>query len=122
MLDELFISDLLAPCSLPPAHNRDEQIGDAGCAHFAKRGELATIDMIEQHDATTEHLPLVQRLERPRAGDVVRMHHHFRIARFEFLHAAFEHDATVIDEHEIGQDILDLFHLMRRYYDRASAI
>ena len=53
---------------------------------------------------------------------MVRVHHHFHVARLEFLHAAFEHDAAVINEHEIGQDILDLFHLMRRHHDGAAAI
>ena len=50
------------------------------------------------------------------------MHHHFHIARLEFFHAALEHDAAVVDEHEIGEDVLDLFHLMRRHDDRAAVI
>src|SRR5438105_905629 len=53
---------------------------------------------------------------------MVRVHHHFEIARFEFFHAAFEHDATSVDEHEIGQDVLNLFHLMRRHDDGTGAV
>ena len=33
------------------AHHGNEQVGDAERAHLAKRGELVTIDMIEQQDA-----------------------------------------------------------------------
>ena len=78
--------------------------------------------MIEQQHASTEHWPLVHWLERPRGCELLGMHHHFQIPRIEFLHAAFEHDATAVDEHEIGQNLLDLFHLMRRHHDRAAAI
>src|SRR5438874_4614280 len=84
------------------AHNRDEQIGDAGCAHVAECSELSAIDIFEKHDAATEHLALVDRLERLRSGDMVRVHHHFHIARLEFFHAALESDAPAVDEHEIG--------------------
>src|SRR5438045_1597940 len=83
-------------------------------AHLAKRGELLAINMIEQHHAATEHRPLVNRLERPCRLEVLWIHHHFEIPRIEFFHAAFEHEATPVDKHEIGQDILDLFHLMGR--------
>src|SRR5207245_213603 len=55
------------------AHHGNEQVGDAGPAHVAKRGELLTIDAIEQQDAAAEHLPLVNRLEGPRCGETVGM-------------------------------------------------
>ena len=80
------------------------------------------IDMIEQQDAAAEHLALVHRLERPRGRELLGIHHHFQIARLEFFHAAFEHDAAAVDEHEVGEDVLDLFHLMRRHHDGAAAI
>ena len=50
------------------------------------------------------------------------IHHQFRIPRLEFFHAAIEHDAAVVDEHHIGEDVLDLFDLMGRHDDGAGAI
>src|ERR1700691_4928541 len=50
------------------------------------------------------------------------MHGHFQIARLQLFHAAFEYDAAAVDEHEVGEDVLDLFHLMCRHYDGAAAI
>ncbi len=64
----------------------------------------------------------MHRLERPRRGDLLGIHHHFQIARLEFFHAAIEDDAAAVDEHEIGEDVLDLFHLMGRHDDGAAAI
>src|SRR3989442_15359521 len=94
------------------AHHGNEQVGDTGRAHFAKCGELVTIDTIEQQNAAAEHLALVNRLERPCRGNMLRMHHHFQIARLEFFHGAIEHDAATVDEHDIGEDVLDLLDLM----------
>jgi len=108
------------------AHHGNEQVGDAGLAHVAEVGELLTIHMIkrqiEQQDVATEHLALVNRLERPRCDDLLGMHHHFQIARLEFFHGAIEDDAAAVDEHEIGEDVLDVFHLMGRHHDGAAAI
>src|SRR5881628_2433319 len=113
-------------CSLcrarPISHHGNEQVGDAGRAHVAQCGELVTIDTIEQQDAAAEHLALVHRLERPCCGDMLGMHHHFQIARLELFHAAIEDDPTMVDEHEIGKDVLHLFHLMCRHDDGAAAI
>src|SRR5438270_87178 len=103
-------------------HDGNEQIGNAGPAHLAKRSQLLPINMIEEHHAATEHWPLVNRLERPCRLDMLRIHHYFEIARIEFFHAAFEHDASAIDEHEIGQHVLDLFHLVCCHHDGAVAI
>ena len=50
------------------------------------------------------------------------MHHHFQVARLELLHAALEHDAAAVDEHEVGEDVLDLFDLVGRHHDGAAAI
>src|SRR6266536_6035318 len=104
------------------AHHRNEQVGDTGRAHFAKCRELVTIDTIEQQNAAAEHLALVNRLERTCRGDMLGIHHHFQIARLEFFHAAIEHDAAAVDEHQIGEDVLDVFNLMCRNYDGAAAI
>ena len=34
------------------------------------------------------------------------------VARLEIFHGAIENDAAVIDEHEVGEDVLDFFDLM----------
>src|SRR6476659_10109998 len=104
------------------AHDRDEQVGDAGRAHIAQSRELTTIDMIKQKNAAAEYLALMQWFERSCPLNVIGMHHHFRVARLEFVHAALEHDPAAIDEHQIGQDVLYFFDLVRRYNDRAAAI
>ena len=50
------------------------------------------------------------------------MHQHLEITLLQFLHAAAEHDAAAIDEHKIGEHMLDLFHFVRRHYDGAAAV
>src|ERR1051325_10146469 len=82
-------------------HHCDEQVRDAWPADIAHRRELATIDAVEQHHAAAKHLALMNRLERSRTIDMIGMQHHFDIARIELFHAALEHDAPVIDEHEV---------------------
>src|SRR6266446_5449569 len=104
------------------AHDGNEQVGNAGCAHLAERVELVAIDAIEQQDAATEQLALVKWFERVRRGDVVGMNHHFQIARLDFFHAAIKYDAAAIDEHEVGENVLHLFDLMRGYDDGALAV
>ena len=47
------------------AHHGDEEVGDAGGAHLAERGEPVAVDAVEQQDAAAEHLALVDRLQRP---------------------------------------------------------
>ncbi len=77
---------------------------------------------IEDQDATAEHLALMNRLERSRRSELLRMHHHFQVARLHLFHAAIEDDAPAVDEHYIGEDVLDLFYLVRRDHDGALAI
>src|ERR1017187_7936776 len=100
----------------------NEQVGDARGAYIAERRELLTIGTIEEQYAAPENLTLVNGLEGAGRGHLFGMHHHFQIARFEFFHAATENDATPVDEHQIGEDVLDLFHSMRRHHDGAAAI
>ena len=50
------------------------------------------------------------------------MHDHFQIAGFVLFHAGVQHDAAAVDEHHVGKEVLDLFHLMRRDDDGAAAI
>src|SRR6266849_2513902 len=104
------------------AEHGNKQVGDARRAHVAKGGELLALDTIEQQDAAPEHLALVHRLQRPCCGDLLGIHHHFQIARLEFFHAAIEYDAAAVDEHDIGEDVLDLFHLMCGHHDSAAAV
>src|SRR5271168_2511042 len=104
------------------AHHSDEQIGDAWTADLTQPRKFLAIHTIEQQNASTEHLALVHRLERPRSGGLLRMHHHLQIAQLKIVHAALEHDAPAVHEYEIGEHVLDLFHLMRRHHDRTASI
>ena len=69
---------LRVACRVP--HHGNEQVGDAGRAHLTQCGKAVAIDLIEQHDAATEHLAFVDRLERPCCGGMLGLHHHFHIA------------------------------------------
>ncbi len=104
------------------AHHGNEDISDAGRANLANAGELLPIDTLEQQNAATEHLTLVNGLKSACGSELLGMDHHFEIARLKFFHAAIEDDATLLDEHEIGEDVLDLFHLMGGDEDGAAAI
>src|SRR5260221_12903834 len=99
-----------------------KQVGDAWRSHVAKRGELLAFDTIEQQDAAPEHLAFVDRLQHPCRADLLGIHQHCQIARLEFLHAAIEYDAAAVNEHDIGQDVLNLFHLMGGHHDGAASI
>src|SRR6266704_4997777 len=83
---------------------------------------ILLFDRVEQQDAAPEHLAFVNRLQRPCGGDLLGIPHHFQIARLEFFHAAIEHDAAAVNEHDIGQDVLNLFHLMGGHHDGAASI
>src|SRR5882724_6632281 len=99
-----------------------KQVGDARGSHVSKRGELLAFDTIEQQDAPPEHLALVNRLQHPCCGDLLGIHHHIQKPALEFPHASIEYDSAVVDEHDIGQDVLDLFHLMCGHHDGAGAV
>src|SRR5258708_15375740 len=77
---------------------------------------------IKQQDAATEHLALLNRLERPCCSELFGTHHRFQIARLDLFHAVIEYDAAAVDEHEIGEDVLDFFHLMPRHHNSAATI
>ena len=62
------------------------------------------------------------RLEGPRRDKTLRQHHYFEIARFELLHTGFEDNASAVDEHEIGQDVLHLFNLVCRDDNGSGAV
>src|SRR5229473_2602614 len=103
-------------------HYCNEQVGDCRCAQVAERGELVAINTIEQQNAAPEYLALVNRFERTRRSDLLGMNRDFQKARLEFFHAAIEYDAAAIDEHDVGEDVLHLFDLVRGYDDGALAI
>src|SRR5207248_833341 len=103
-------------------HHGNEQVGDAGRAHVAKRYQSLTIHPIEKHGAATDSLTLVHRLERPCRGGLLGTHRHFQITRLQLFHAAIQYDPSAVDEHDIREHVLDLFHLMCRYHDGAVAI
>src|SRR5271163_1510615 len=104
------------------AHHGDENVGDAGRAHLAEASELLALDMIEQQDGAAEHLALLDRFESAGGGELLGTHHQFHVARLEFFHAAIENDATAVDEHEIGEHVLDLFYLMGGHDNGAAAV
>src|SRR5262249_17161665 len=104
------------------SHYGHEQVGDAGCAHIAKRCELLTINSIEQQNASAEHLALIHRFECSGCSHLLRLHHHFQIPRLHLFHTAVEDDAAAIDEHDVGKNMLDLVHMMRCHYDGAIAV
>src|SRR4030081_2518121 len=60
-----------------------KQVGDAGCAHIAERGELLTIDAIKQQNAATKHRTFMNRLERPCRSNMLGIHNDFYIARLQ---------------------------------------
>src|SRR5439155_193766 len=91
------------------AHYGNEQVGDSGGAHLTPRRQLLTIDTLEQQDAAAEPLALMHRLECARGGDLLGIHHHLQIARLHLFHAAIEDDAATVDEHDVGEHVLDLF-------------
>src|SRR4029079_13712034 len=62
------------------------------------------------------------RLQFARGGSLIGLHKHFEITRLYFLDAAVQHDAAAIDEHQIGEHMLDLFDLVRRHHDGAAAV
>ena len=83
---------------------------------------MLAIDMVEQQDAAAHHVALVHRLQGPRCGKLLGTHGDFQIARLHFFYAAIEYNAAAMDEHDIGQHMLDLFHLMGGQEDGAGAI
>jgi hypothetical protein len=83
---------------------------------------LLAVRVIEEQDAAAEELAFMQGFERARCGKLIGIDSYFEVARFEFVHAAGENDAPVIDEHEIGQDMLDLFDLVGSHHDGAAAV
>src|SRR5262249_36635616 len=49
-------------------------------------------------------------------------HQYLDEPRFEFFHAAVEHNSAAVDEVHVCEHVLDLFHFVRRHDDRAAAV
>src|SRR5260370_4985369 len=103
-------------------HYGNKQISDARAAYLAERFELVTVNAIEQQHAAPENRPLVQWIECTRRSELLAIHHYFEVTRVEFFHAALEHDPATVDEHQVRQNVLDLFHLMCCHDNRAAPI
>ena len=84
----------------------DEQVSNAWGMRFAQSGKLLAINTIKQHHATSEHLAFVDRLESAGCGNLPGIDCQFHIARFQFVHAAGEHDAAAIHKHKVGEDVV----------------
>src|SRR5437763_4798941 len=64
--------------------HRHEEVGDARLAHLAQLGELlpvGALGAVDQQNAASEHLPLLDRPECAGGLEAVRADHHFEIAR-----------------------------------------
>src|SRR6266853_4726191 len=85
-------------------HHGDKEIGDARAPHLAQRLELVTVNVIKQQNAPAEHRTFMYWLESACSGEALGIHQHFDVTRVELFHAALQHDATAIDEHQIGQN------------------
>ena len=69
-----------------------------------------------------EELALMNGFERPCCRCAVGMNLYLNEAELDFFHAATEHDAAPMDNHQVGNDVLDLFDLMRRHNNGAAAV
>src|SRR5437763_11878924 len=101
VFDWVFIQPLLVLVDMT-AHQRDEQVANAGRAHLAQCRELLGISTIEQQDAATNHPAFVYWLECPRCGHPLGMHHNFEVAGLHFFRAALEDHTAAVNEHDIG--------------------
>src|SRR5579862_2816282 len=112
-------------CSLSLGKRRDhgdEEVGDAGRAHFAQGGEALTIDAIKHQNTAAHQLALVDRFESPSSRELVRAHGEFRVARLKFFHCAREHDSPLVEENQVSEDVLNLIDLVRGDNDGAVVI
>ncbi len=98
-------------------HRGDEQIGNAGFVQLAELGELSSIDTVEQKNRFAEDLAFVERLECARRIGPVGCDHHFCITFADFIHACIENQFAVLDEDQVGEDMLDFLDLMRGHED-----
>src|SRR5438552_4934744 len=103
-------------------HHGDEHVRDARSAYLAQRRELLAVNAIKQQHAAPENRTSVNSLESARSGEMLGIDHHFNVTRVEFFHAALQHDPATVDEHEVRQNVLNLFHLMCCHDNRATAI
>src|SRR6516165_1915517 len=78
--------------------------------------------MFEEQNAAAEKLALANRLERAGRSETVGIHCDFHIASLDFLHTATQHDSALINEHQVGKNVLDLIHLVGRDQNGAAMV
>src|SRR6185437_11343125 len=100
----------------------DEEVGDAGGADFAELLELFAGDVVEEHDAAAEDGALAEWVEGAGGVGVLGADHEFGVTGGYGVHGGVENDAAVLDEDEIGEEVLDLFDLMGGDEDGAAAV
>src|SRR6187551_3462463 len=79
------------------SHDRDEHVGNARASRFPKACDLFAIRVFEEEHGASKNRALINRLERTSRVELLRVHHHFEVARLEILHAALQDDLPVID-------------------------
>src|SRR5262249_41169419 len=104
------------------ADNSNEQVGNRRCTHFPKLHKSTSFDTIEHQHRASEYLPFIHWFQCSRRRDLIGSDSHFQITRLELFHAATEHDSPTVNEHQVRQDVLQLFHLMCRHHDRPGPV
>src|SRR5215813_7892537 len=104
------------------SHDRNKQVRHTRPSYFSKASQLLARHAVKQQNALPKHLSLVNRLYCPRIGKPFRPNHYFRVTPFQFFHRATQHNSPTVDEHQIRQHILNLFHLVRGHNDCAATI
>ena len=69
-----------------------------------------------------EQLAFVDRPQGARRVQRVGRHHQLGEAGLDILHAGVQHDAAAVDEGHVGEDVLDLLHLVGGHHDGPGAV
>ena len=85
-------------------------------------GQAAAVGAVEEEDGAPQRLALVHRPQRPRRGQVGGARHHLGEARLELVHPALQHDAAAVQDHQVGEDVLHLLHLVRGHHDGPAPV
>src|ERR1700748_3365703 len=85
-----------------PGKLGDEQVRDARCMQLAELLELLSRYALVVELGFSEHLPLVEGLERARRLESVARHHRGEKTLRDVFEARVEHDASFVDENRIG--------------------
>src|SRR5262249_22138800 len=77
---------------------------------------------IKEQYATSKHLTLIHRPQRPSRDGIFRVGGQLDVPRFQFVHAAPEHNSSPIEEQHIGQDVLNFIHLVGRHKNGPATV